>query len=221
MKERYLDGTNGERVIGSITAALAGTRGRRPLPDLSRAALVLLDLQRIFVDPDSPAFLPAWPAVEPNARRLAAAFRAAQRPVIMTRHVHGTSDPGGTLSHFFGRLLTDGDPLSELVPSWEPGPQDAVIDKPRHSAFERSTLAGTLREADAGVVVLAGVQAHLCVLATAVEAGSHDVLPVVALDAVAAPSLGLHTASLVALSGGLSWLATVDEVAGRLRGGAR
>lgn len=221
MKERYLDGTNVARVIGSVTAALEGTRGRRPLPDLSRAALVLLDLQRIFVDPASPAFLPAWPAVEPNARRLAAAFHTAHRPVIMTRHVHGPSDPGGTLSHFFGRLLTAGDPLSELAPSWEPGPRDVVIDKPRHSAFERSTLAGILERMDADVVVLAGVQAHLCVLATAVEAGSHDLLPVVALDAIAAPRLGLHTASLVALSGGLCWLATVDEVTGRLGGGAR
>jgi nicotinamidase-related amidase len=219
MKERYLDDTNSERVLGSITAALRGTRGRRSLPDLSGAALVLLDLQRVFVDPDSPAFLPAWPTVEPQARRLAAAFRAAHRPVVMTRHVHDPGDEGGTLSHFFGRLLTADDPLSELSPSWEPGPQDTVIDKPRHSAFARSTLTDVLGEAR--VVVLAGVQAHLCVLATAVEAGSRDLLPVVALDAIAAPSLGQHTATLVALSGGLAWLATVDEITGRLGGGAR
>jgi nicotinamidase-related amidase len=220
MKERYLDGTNAVRVLESVAAALEGTRGRRPLPDLSRSALVLLDLQRVFVDPDSPAFLPAWPAVEPNARRLAASFRAAGRPVIMTRHVHAPEAPGGTLARFFGRLLTADDPLSGLSGSWEPGPRDAVVDKPRHSAFERSLLAGVLSEAGADVVVLAGVQAHLCVLATAVEAGSRDVLPVVALDAVAAPSLGLHTASLVALSGGLCWIATVDEIAGRLGGGS-
>jgi nicotinamidase-related amidase len=219
MKERYLDATNSERVLGSITAALGGTRGRRTLPDLSRSALVLLDLQRIFVDPDSPAFLPAWPAVEPNARRLAAAFRAAGRPVVMTRHVHEPGDPGGTLGHFFGRLLTADDPLAGLSPSWEPGPREEVIEKPRHSAFRRSRLADVLGEVDA--VVLAGVQAHLCVLATAVEAGSHDVLPVVALDAIAAPSLGQHTATLVALSGGLAWIATADEITGRLGGSGR
>ncbi len=220
MRERYLDGTNASRVLASITAALEGTRGRRPLPGLNRAALVLLDLQRIFVDRASPAFLPAWPAVEPNARRLAATFRAAGRPVIMTRHVHPPSDPGGTLVHFFGRLLTADDPLSGLHGSWEPGPQDVVVDKPRHSAFERSTLAETLAQIECDVVVLAGVQAHLCVLATAVEAGSHDLLPVVALDAVAAPSLALHTSSLRALSGGLAWIATVDEIAGMLGGRA-
>ncbi len=220
MRERYLDGTNASRVLASITAALEGTRGRRPLPDLGRSVLVLLDLQRIFVDPASPAFLPAWPAVEPNARRLAASFRSAGLPVIMTRHVHDPSDHGGTLAHFFGRLLTAGDPLSELSGSWEPGPRDVVVDKPRHSAFTRSPLAEALARSEADVVVLAGVQAHLCVLATAVEAGSRDILPVVALDAVAAPSLALHTSSLRALSGGLSWIATVDEIAGRLRSGA-
>lgn len=218
MKERYLDGTNAERVLGSITQALQGTRGRRPLPDLARSALVLLDLQRVFVDPDSPAFLPAWPAVQPNARRLAAAFRTAGRPVVMTRHVHPAGDTGGTLGHFFGRLLTPDDPLSELSPSWEPGPADAVVDKPRHSAWERSDLAETLDSLEVDATVLAGVQAHLCVLATAVESGSHDVLPVVALDAIAAPTLGLHTATLVSLSGGLAWVATTDEIAGRLGG---
>ncbi|MBW2260589.1 MAG: cysteine hydrolase [Deltaproteobacteria bacterium] len=219
MKERYLDDTNAARVLESITAALEGTRGRRPLPDLSRSALVLLDLQRIFVDPDSPAFLPAWPAVQANARRLAAAFRSAGRSVIMTRHVHAGSDPGGTIAHFFGRLLTADDPLCCLSGSWEPGPQDAVIDKPRHSAFERSSLAGTLAQIEADVVVLAGVQAHLCVLATAVEAGSRDLLPVVALDAVAAPNLALHTSTLRALSGGLAWISTVDEIGKKIAGG--
>jgi bifunctional isochorismate lyase/aryl carrier protein len=213
MKQAYLEGSSTGQVLADLVRDLEGTRGRQPLPDMQRAALVLLDLQRIFVDPTSPAFLPAWPGVEPRAMLLYQAFRDAGLPVIRTRHVHPPADPGGTLFHFFSRLLVDEDPLSGLAGPWQAGEAEVVIDKPRHSAFARTSLAARLGSLEADVVVLAGVQAHLCVLATAVEAGSYDILPVVAVDAVAAPTLELHRSSLRALSGGLAWLATAREIA--------
>lgn len=218
MKERYLDASNVDEVTASLVRDLEGARARGQVPDLAGAALVLLDLQRIFVDPGSPAFLPAWPAVEHRARELASAFRAARRPVVLTRHLHPPSDPGSTIGRFFGRLLEEGDEMSALAAGWEPGPADLVVVKSRHSAFAGSDLAGRLKALGVETVVLAGVQAHLCVLATAVEAGSHDIMPVVALDAIAAPSLALHRSSLQALSGGLAWIATRDEILARLGG---
>lgn len=218
MKQRYLDGSSTARVLASILHDLEETRARTPLPDLDRAALVLLDLQRIFIDPDSPAFLPAWPGVEPRARLLVRAFRDRGRPVVRTRHVHPPEDPGGTILHLFGRLLTGDDPLSALGAGWESRNGDIVLTKPRHSAFAHTELAGMLEAMDVDAIVLAGVQAHICVLATAVEAGSHDILPVVALDAIAAPDLALHRESLRALSGGLAWIATVEEIVRKVKG---
>jgi nicotinamidase-related amidase len=179
---------------------------------------VLLDLQRVFVDPSSPAFLPAWPAVEPRVRGLLGAFTAAGRPVVRTRHLHPPGDEGGTIGRLFGRLLCADDPLSALMPGWEPGDGELLLEKPRHSAFASGVLAPALASLGVDVVVLAGVQAHLCVLATAVEAGSHDLMPVVALDAIAAPDLELHRSTLHALSGGLAWIAWVDEILGAMAG---
>lgn len=199
--------------VRSLEQGLEGTRCRRPLPRMTGAALVLLDLQRIFIDPGSPAYLPAWEGFAARTRMLLDTFREAALPVIWTRHVHPPGDPGSTIGHFFGHLLVQEDPLSELEQGWSPGEPERVVDKSRHSAFSSPVLSELLEQLDVEVVVLAGVQTHLCVLATAVEAGTRDVLPVVALDATAAPTAGLHRASLEALSGGLAWAATVEEIA--------
>jgi len=210
MKMSYLE--RAEDVLESLGLDLDGARARAPLPDLGTSALVLLDLQRLFVDPASPAFLPSWPAIEDRVRTLVRAYSRAGRPVVWTRHVHPPTDRGGTIGRLFGRLIHDGDPLSDLAAGWDPGPGDIVIAKPRHSAFARTDLANLLADRGVTTVVLAGVQAHLCVLATAVEAGSSDLMPVVALDAIVAPDLDLHRASLRALSGGLAWIASTREI---------
>jgi nicotinamidase-related amidase len=208
--------------VASLLRRLEGSRGRGPLPDLSRSALVLLDLQRVFLDPVSPAFIPSWPAAAPRAARLVAAFRAAALPVIRTRHVHPDGDGGGTLGAFFNRLLTGRDPLAAYASGWECGREDVEVQKNRHSAFSADRMERSLAERSVSTVVLAGVQAQLCVLATAVEAGSRDVMPVIAVDAVAAPTREMHVASMQAVSSGLAWLATTKEIAAALegRGGA-
>jgi nicotinamidase-related amidase len=217
MKQDYI----GPAGIGGFTermvSRLEGTRARGTLPDLARASLVVLDLQRIFVDPASPAFLPAWRHVAPRVRDLLAAFGQYNLPVVRSRHIHAPGDGGGTIAYHFGRLLMQNDPLAGWAEGWDPDPGDRAITKPRHSVFARTSLAADLTGQGVRVVVLAGVQAHLCVLASAVEAGSHDLLPVVALDAVAAPDAGTHEAALLALSGGLAWIATVDEITRALR----
>ena len=56
--------------------------------DRDKAALLVIDMQRYFLDPASPTFTCGGPAILPNLKRLIAAFRAASRPVIFTRHVH-------------------------------------------------------------------------------------------------------------------------------------
>jgi len=83
---------------------LAESRGRRPLPPLPRACLVVVDLQRFFTDPEGPRWLPDWPDRMPGVRALIEGFRRRSLPVIATRHGHPPGDPGGTMRFFFDRL---------------------------------------------------------------------------------------------------------------------
>lgn len=190
---------------------LTHARGRRALPELERAALLLVDLQRLFVDPASPACVAAWGETSPRARRLARACAARGWSVTATRHVHPAGDEGGVMGCLFERLQRDGDALSELMPEvcdW--APDLSVVSKARFSALFEPAVAAAAMEA--GVVLLAGVQTHLCVLASALDAASRGVIPVVVADACAARTDALHQSALQVLAAGHAYVATVDEV---------
>jgi nicotinamidase-related amidase len=195
-------------------ADLAGLPGRGPLPPLRAASLLLLDLQRLFVDPVSPAFLPAWPAAEAGCRTLLAAFRSRGLPVIWTRHVHPPGDAGGVIARFGGRPLRADDPLAALC--WEPAPGEPVLLKARYSPWLGTGLDGLVPAG--GVVVVAGVTTHRCVLSAGVEAASRDRLAVVVADATATRSGALQRAALACLAGGFAWVAGAGEVLEALGG---
>jgi thioredoxin reductase/nicotinamidase-related amidase len=197
-------------------AELNGLRGRKELPVLhGKAALLALDLQRIFVDPESPAFVPAWSSADGPFRKLLDAARTASAPIVWSRHVHPEGDPGGTIRHFFGRLLTAADPLAAFGQGYGPAYGEHQVLKARHSVFTGTDLRGRLSDSGVEVVVIAGVRAPLCVMASAVEAASLGFLPVVAVDGIAAVREADHLATLRALSGGLAFAATVDEICAR------
>lgn len=53
------------------------------------SALLVVDMQRFFLDADTPAFTCGGQAILPTVMRLVDAFRRANRPVIFTRARHG------------------------------------------------------------------------------------------------------------------------------------
>lgn len=191
--------------------ALRGLPGRRPLPPLGgRGGLVLLDLQRLFIDPRSPAFLPGWEGVRGRCAALLAGFRAAGRPVLWTRHVHSGGDDGGAVALMGGRPIRPDDPLSALHDDWTPLDGEKVVEKSRYSLAERGGLEAFLPAG--AVAVLAGVVTHRCVLAVAVEASSRDLPCVVAADATASTNERMHESALAVLAGGFAYVASVAEI---------
>lgn len=199
-----------DRELAGWLGALDGSPGRRPPPALAGASLLLLDLQRLFVDPASPAFLAGWPAVEPRCSALLEAFRGAGWPVIFTRHLNPAGDGAGVIAHFGGRALRAEDPLAELHPDWRPRDGELLLHKARYSAWWQTGLERAI-PAD-GVVVVAGVTTHRCVLAAAIGAASRDRLPVVVADACATRSSTLQLATLHCVAHGFGHVATTREV---------
>ncbi|MFH1462780.1 MAG: cysteine hydrolase [Pseudomonadota bacterium] len=189
-------------------AALAGRPGRRSLPSLAGAHLLLLDLQHLFVDPASPAFLRGWPAAAGPCAALLAAFRQRGRPVIWTRHINPGEDGAGIIGDFGGRPLRRDDPLSALA--MEPAGGERVLEKARYSAWSGTDLAALLPPG--APLVIAGVTTHRCVLAAGVEAASRDVRAVVVGDATATRDADLQHAALACLASGFTWVASAEEV---------
>ena len=157
--------------------------------DLEKAALVIIDMQRDFLQPGG--FGDALGndvsrlagAIEPTQRLLEAA-RAAGLMVIHTREGHRPDlsdlppakkrrgrfaltigDPGP-----MGRILVQGEPGHDIVPELYPIAGEPVIDKPGKGAFYATDLEAILRNQAKTQLIVCGVTTEVCVSTTVREA---------------------------------------------------
>jgi nicotinamidase-related amidase len=179
-------------------------------PTLERgsAALLLLDLQRDFLEPTGVYARNGLPvdrlrSIVGTVERVARASRAAHMPIFASKFTIFTS-PGGAplgLDHivkarpFLRREgFRLGDVGRDLIPEL-PRP-DYELDQPRFSAFHGTPLEVLLRSLDIDTVVLTGIVTHGGVEATARDALIRDFSVVILEDCVAAFDEELHLASL-------------------------
>ena len=157
--------------------------------DPQRVALVVIDMQRDFIEPggfgavlgnDVSRLLPAIPAVA----RLLELFRDRGWPVIHTREAHrpDLSDcppakrlrgkPGLRIGDdgAMGRILIAGEPGNQIVPELAPIPGEIEIDKPGKGMFWATGLHERLQEMGIAQLVFAGVTTEVCVQTSMREA---------------------------------------------------
>jgi maleamate amidohydrolase len=142
-------------------------------------ALVIVDMQHDFVDPDGSATC-APMAVErvPAVLRLLTAAREAGIPVLHSTGVvkPDLSDVGlwkGTAKRE-GRCQIDGSWGAEIVPELAPRAGEHVVRKTRPSAFFGTNLHDTLQDLGVDTLLIAGASMSGCVRATVVDGFSHD-----------------------------------------------
>ena len=183
----------------------------RALPRLRCPLLLLVDFQRLFTDPASPAVVPGARAAIDRTRALVEAFEGQGFAVLRTRHVHPVGDAGGVHGMFWDRLQRAGDPWSDASPEVEAFAGTApLLDKARASALSNARVAEAVAVADA--VVIVGVQTQVCVLATALDVARRDIRPVVVADACAAKNERLHEAALQVLAAGHAQVVSAFDV---------
>ena len=81
---------------------------------VSRAALLVLDLQEFFLDSRSHAFVPGAPPLLPGILESLRIFRGAGRPVLATRHLDDPRHPG-MMARWWRHPLLRENPASQLV----------------------------------------------------------------------------------------------------------
>jgi biuret amidohydrolase len=151
----------------------------------SRTALLVVDMQRIFLDPASPLCIPGGAALIPALNALAAQCREAGVPVLFsaTTHKPDGSDLG---------LLTEGraawlranpylvDPeWTALHPDIERKLQDTFIPKTRYSVFYNTPLEDWLTKHRRDSLIIGGVASAACCAATPRDAYYRDIRPIV------------------------------------------
>ena len=193
---------------------------RRALPLIQRPLLLLIDFQRLFTDPASPAYIDGVDVAISKARVLVSAFERRGFPILRTRHVHPAGDEGGVHGMFWDRLQRAEDPLSEPCPLVEAfAGRVPLFDKARASALHSLRVTEAVAHADA--VVIVGVQTQVCVLATALDVARQDVRPIVVGEACAARSEAAHDAALEVLASGHAHVVDVDTLISALGEGRR
>ncbi|MCX7021541.1 MAG: isochorismatase family protein [bacterium] len=198
MKEAYFTPKNIAERAAALLRAADDYRREPPLKlPADETALLILDMQRYFLDESSHAFIHGAPAIIPQINALAAAFKN----VVLTRHAN-TRENAGAMGRWWRDLIEDGDPMGELDPRLNARGQ--IIVKTQYDAFYGTDLEKILRGRGVRGVVVSGVMTHLCCETTARSAfvrGFDIYLPV---DATATYTEELHRASLLTLSHGFA-----------------
>lgn len=198
-----------------------------PNIDPKKTALLVVDLQNVFVDPAGSAFIPMALSIVPRVNKLIAAFRGAGSHVIFVRHTV-SDDPRfavkewqrhrGNAPSVPADRLRAGHPEHDLHPSLAREPGDIIVDKHRYSAMpdNSSDMHSILSGLGIDTLVICGAATNVCCETTARDAAMLDYRIFFASDATATFNDELHNASLLNLAIIFADVRLADEISALL-----
>jgi ureidoacrylate peracid hydrolase len=175
-----------------------------------KTALLVVDLQRGFMDPEvAHSLVPYAVEIVPVVNRLASTLRAAGGRVVFLRMV-ATEQARQEWSVYYDDLtlperraarfssMQAGGPGHELWPGLDVGATDLIVDKTRFSAFIQgsSDLEAVLRRHGIDTVLVTGTVTNTCCDSTARDAMMRNFRTVMIADANAARTDEAHNAAL-------------------------
>jgi ureidoacrylate peracid hydrolase len=170
-----------------------------------RTALVLIDLQNDFLHEqgwyaESGIDITHMRRILEPTRRLVAAARAAEVPVIWTRHGFRDATDAGPFFQL-RPFLRDGGLRRDtwgfqIYDELAPDDEDWLVEKNRLSAFYNTNLELILRGLGAEIVLIAGVLTNQCIAATSKDAMFRDFKPIVVEECTGTTLPHLHEPAL-------------------------
>ena len=164
----------------------------RPYPfqlDPARTALVVIDMQRDFIEPGGFGAslgndVSLLEAIIPTTANLIALFRRQGWPIVHTREAHrpdlsdcppakiARGKPGLRIGDMgaMGRILVAGEPGNQIVDALAPADGEIVIDKPGKGMFWATGIHERLEALGITHLVFAGVTTEVCVQTSMREA---------------------------------------------------
>ena len=176
------------------------------------SALLVIDMQRYFLERDSHAYIPASEAIVGNVQNLVAEYRRRSSPVIFTRHALLQDENPGAMGRWWADNIREGDPLSQIAPALKPLHGEAVLRKSKYSAFAGTDLEERLLKQGVSQILITGVMTHLCCETTARDAFMRDFDVFIVIDGTASNAEDLHVAALMTLADGFAIPVTTEEV---------
>jgi biuret amidohydrolase len=206
--------------------------------DLRRAALVIIDMQRDFVEPGGFGEslgndVTRLQAIVPTCALVVAAWRRAGGFVVHTRESHrpdlsdcppakrGRGHPRLRIGDVgpMGRILVAGEFGNQIVPALAPVAGDLVIDKPGKGAFYATRLHEALQHRGVTQLVFMGVTTEVCVQTSMREANDRGYDGLLIEDGTASyfPEFKAATLAMITAQGAIvGWTCMADDLLGAL-----
>ncbi|CAN5501004.1 cysteine hydrolase [soil metagenome] len=202
--------------------------------DPVHTALVLIDMQRDFVEPGGFGAalgndVSLLRAIIPTVQALLALSRGKGMTIIHTKEAHrpDLSDcppskivrGGGTTkigdAGPMGRILIDGEIGSDFIPEAAPRRGEIVIVKPGKGAFYATSLHAVLQDAEITHLLFAGVTTEVCVQTSMREANDRGYECLLIEDATESyfPAFKSATIDMLCAQGGIvGWSAPLQQL---------
>lgn len=206
-----------------------------------RTALLVVDMQRGFVEAGEAMEVPPAREVVPVIRALVEAFRARALPVVFTEFTYSPSVPllVGELHpehrpvpagapRGFGMPSSsclEGDASARTIEALAPLPHELIVRKRWYDGFAGTELDGALRAQSITSLVITGTMTDICVLSTVVGAFNHEYRISVVEDGVATlwPDIQRATLDIIGRAFGrvVSSKEVLDTISAFRQGAAR
>ncbi|MDX2243955.1 MAG: cysteine hydrolase [Leptolyngbyaceae cyanobacterium bins.302] len=209
------------------------------LPESGNVALVVIDMQRDFLEPGGFGDalgndVARLQAIVPTLKQLIAGFRDLSLPIIHTLECHlpDLSDcPPAKIKRGkgsltigdagpMGRILVKGEAGNGIIPELAPLPGEFIIHKPGKGAFYNTNLESILQEQGITHLFITGVTTEVCVQTTMREANDRGYECLMVEDCTESyfPEFKQATLEMVRAQGGIvGWTATAAQVLEGLR----
>jgi biuret amidohydrolase len=207
--------------------------------DQGQPALIVVDMQRGFLDPGASLEVPLGRAVSANVRQLVAICRKRHVPVIFTQFVYADAvpclrgDPFGP-EHLpappgqragFGRPSSncligpapgEGSESADIVDELAPAPGELVIHGYTYDKFYGTPLDLALRSQGVDRLILTGVTTDVCVNSTLIAAANRNYRVTAISDGMATIDPRIHDACLTIWRNKFARVRGADQVAEEL-----
>ncbi len=186
--------------------------------DVSRAVLLVHDMQRYFLSPYAEGTQPVAKAIA-NIAALRAACHVAGVPVVYTAKPGDMSpEQRGLERDFWGGGMKAVSEHTDITGELAPKGEDVLLTKWRYSAFAQTDLAERMADRGRDQIIVTGVYAHIGCQLTAADAFMRDIQPFLVADAVADFSAEHHRSALAYAAGRCAAVITADQALAALRG---
>jgi nicotinamidase-related amidase len=201
---------------------------------VERTALIVIDMQRDFVEPDGFGAalgndVSRLSAIVPAVAKLLALCRQQKIKVIHTREGHRADlsdlppakrERGNPKLRIgergpMGRILVTGEPGNAIVAALAPLAGEVVLDKPGKGAFYATALGEILRHAGITHLLFAGVTTEVCVQTTMREANDRGYECLLIEDATESyfPAFKQATLDMIRAQGAIvGWTTTLKDL---------